>query len=117
MSTCRRFAVGGRVMLAVSAGLLVVASPAAGHDWYVGLVSPAGERCCSDRDCQPVDHRYDARTGALEVAVEEVWVQVDPRAVLPTASPDGDAHACFWRWWMVRKMTPMIRCVILPGDS
>lgn len=102
-------------LLAAASG--AVGEPARAHDWYTGLVSPAGESCCTDRDCQPVDHRYAPRSGRLEVAIEGTWVAVDPRAILPVASPDNSAHACFWRWWMVRKMTPMIRCVILPGNS
>lgn len=104
-----------RSCLALLAALGRAATPAAAHGWYTDLVSPSGERCCSEDDCRPVEHRYDPKTGQLEL--EGTWVVVDPRAVLPMSSPDGNAHACFWRWWMVRKMTPMIRCVILPGNS
>lgn len=94
----------------------LLAAPANGHDWYWGLKSPGGESCCTERDCQPVDHRYNRETGRLEVGIEGVWVMVDPDKVVQTPPTDGSAHACFERHWMLKKMTPLIRCIILPGE-
>jgi len=101
--------------------LLLALLPSAGaveaHDWYTGLTSPAGEPCCSGRDCEPADHRYDRATGRLEVEIAGTWVPVDSRAVLSVPAPDGRAHVCWWRHWTISgSMTPEIRCVILPGD-
>ncbi len=91
--------------------------PAAAHDWYQDLKAPSGERCCDGRDCVPVGHRNDPGSGRLEVEIDGRWVPVDPASLVAVPSPDGEAHACFWRHWMARTMTPMIRCVILPGES
>jgi hypothetical protein len=64
-----------------------------------------------------VDHRYDAATGRLEVAIEGVWVLVDPSTLVAVPAPDGNAHACYARSWLRNRMTPVIRCVILPGEA
>ena len=54
--------------------------------------------------------------GRLELGIGGVWVPLDPATLLTIPSPDGRAHACFeWRW-MLRDMTPVVRCVILPGE-
>lgn len=106
-----------RSILAIVAALSAPAGPAAAHDWYEGLTSPAGERCCNGRDCVPVGHRYASGSGRLEVEIDGRWVAVDPGALVAVPSPDGEAHACFWRHWMARTLTPMIRCVVLPGES
>ena len=42
--------------------LVAKTAPSAAHDWYSGLVSPTGQRCCSGRDCVPVAHRYNPGT-------------------------------------------------------
>lgn len=107
----RRAALAG-----VPLALGLLAAPAAAHDWYTGLASPSGERCCTENECEPVDHRYDPESHRLEVGINGVWVPVDPAKVVAVPSPDGAAHACFERHWMVRKMTPLIRCIILPVD-
>lgn len=86
------------------------------HDWYTGLESPAGERCCSDRDCVPVAHRYVSATQRVEVRIDGVWWPVENATLVALPSPDGMAHACFARLWMNRQMTPVIRCIILPGE-
>src|SRR4051812_43369906 len=84
--------------------------------------------CCSMKDCQPVGHRYTGIKG-LEIQIGEVWFVVNPASVLPLSSPDNDAHACYYygrtrnvdessknylNWYVTG---PVIRCVILPGDS
>ena len=103
--------------LALSAASCAVPAPAAAHDWYEGLSSPGGEPCCTDRDCQAVDHRLDPATRRLEVGIEGVWVPVDPARLVSVPSPDGAAHACFERRWTRNRMTPVVRCVILPGEA
>lgn len=97
--------------------LLVPVGAAEAHDWYTELASPSGEACCTSRDCQPADHRYDPASGRLEVRVAGMWVPVERSALLPVPSPDGRAHVCWWRHWTIHKtMKPEIRCVILPGE-
>ena len=100
-------------------GLLLAANPASAHDWYSDLWSPSGERCCTSRDCRPVDHRYDRETGRLELGIEGVWVPVDPDKLVSIPSTDGSAHACYKRRWSEegKKIAPLIRCVILPGEA
>ncbi len=106
-----------RPELALLAALAAtIPAPAAAHDWYEGLRSPGGERCCTGRDCQRVDHRYNPETRRLELGIEGVWVPVDPARLVAVPSPDGAAHACFERHWMLKKMTPVVRCFILPGE-
>ena len=91
-------------------------APASAHDWYTGLTSPTGETCCNGRDCQAVDERYDPQTQRHEIGIEGVWVPVDPAKLLSVPSPDGFPHACFERVWIGRQMTPIVRCIILPGE-
>jgi hypothetical protein len=110
----RRVDVAGSVLLAVSCATL---APTAGaHDWYEDLKAPRGGMCCTDRDCQPVDHRYNPEKRRTEVGIDGTWVPVDPAELVPVPSVDGSAHACFERRWALGKMTPVIRCVILPGE-
>jgi hypothetical protein len=80
-------------------------------------VSPGGAICCTSRDCRPVDHRYDPRSRRLEVGIGGSWVPVDPAKLVAVPSPDGAAHACFEWNWTGRRMAPVIRCVILPGEA
>jgi hypothetical protein len=98
------------------------------HDWYTVLKAEDGASYCSMKDCHPVDHRYTGIKG-LEVQIGEVWFVVNPGSVLPVSSPDNNAHACYYygstrnvdesskyylNWYVTG---PVIRCVILPGDS
>jgi hypothetical protein len=103
--------------LVASAGTLALTPPAEAHDWYTELASPSGEACCTRRDCEAADHRYDTVSGRLEVRVAGMWVPVDRGALLPVPSPDGRTHVCWWRHWTIdKRMKPEIRCVILPGE-
>jgi hypothetical protein len=76
----------------------------------------SGSGKLTDRDCQPVDHRYNPEKRRTEVGIDGTWVPVDPAELVPVPSVDGSAHACFERRWARGKMTPVIRCVILPGE-
>jgi hypothetical protein len=94
-------------------------APALGHDWYTGLKTPNGVSCCNQGDCRPVGHRYSPE-GGHEVDLEGLWVHVDPQVILPIASPDGQTHACFSRYWWTDPPTKIyvnLRCVILGGES
>lgn len=90
---------------------------AAAHDWYTELSSPQGEACCNDLDCEPVPMRHNSETSTLELELGGLWIPVDWSKVLDRPSPDGAAHTCWWRSWYARKLTPMIRCIILPSAS
>lgn len=112
--TLRTAAVRTKIAFAV---LAMLTGPALAHDWLTGLTSPAGEPCCREDDCLAVDHRYDAATKRLEVAIEGVWVPVDPATLVAVPTPNGSAHACYARSWLRNRMTPVLRCVILPGEA
>ena len=116
------------VTLATIMFLMDASKEVSGHDWYTNLKAKDGASCCSMKDCQPVGHRYTGIKG-LEVQIGEVWFVVNPASVLPVSSPDNDAHACYYygstrnvdessknylNWYVTG---PVIRCVILPGDS
>ena len=104
-------------VLALLALSVTTATTAEAHSWYEGLTSPSGERCCSGPpDCPPVPQRYNAQTRRTEVGIDGLWVPVDPDKLVSTPSADGAAHACFWRRWEEGKETPVIRCIILPGN-
>jgi hypothetical protein len=98
---------------------LLLASPALAHDWYTGLQSPmTGKSCCNDRDCRPVEHRYNPTLGRLEVEVQGHWFPVDPATILTLPSPDGGVHACYSLTWQSdRTALPTFHCVILPGST
>ena len=83
------------------------------HDWYRGLLSPAGHSCCGERDCRPVRYRLDAATGREEIEANGRWWPVDHGKVLPLTAPDGGAHAC----WQEPRGKPEFRCIILPGEA
>jgi len=88
------------------------AAPAAAHDWYTGLKSPAGVSCCNQRDCRSVSMCVlpDRREGLL---VEDACRPIPRDKVLGVASPDGAAHAC----WTYLNGLPDLQCVILPGEA
>ena len=92
-------------------------SPCGSPGWLTGLISPVGEPCCDGSDCPPVDHRYDAATRELQVLIEGTWIAVDPATLVAMPTPDGGAHACYGRSWLRNQMTPVVRCVILPGEA
>lgn len=95
----------------------VVTSTSSAHDWFSDLKSPSGDRCCTDRDCEYADHRYNPQSRRLEVGIEGMWLPVDPNTIVQTPSADGNAYACYQRrWFRGTKMPPLVRCVILPGE-
>lgn len=106
-----------RVLLPTLTLTMLAAVPAGAHGWLSGLTSPAGERCCDDRDCPAVEHRYRRDAGQLEVLIDGKWIAVDPATLVAIPTPDGRAHACYGRSWTNNVMTPVVRCVILPGEA
>src|SRR5580765_687919 len=95
--------------------LLLCPVAAQAHDWYTTLKSPAGEPCCDERDCQPVEYRQDGQHVEGEVLVGGNWLPVDWKHVVTVPSPDGRAHVCWWPDWVDGRPIPQIRCIILPG--
>jgi hypothetical protein len=91
--------------------MLATAAPARAHDWYTGLLSPSGLKCCDDRDCRPVPYRLNVETGREEIEANGRWWPVELDKVLALATPDGGAHAC----WDNPRGKPRFRCIILPG--
>ena len=106
-----------RALLPVLTMTLLGPAPVGAHGWLTGLTSPGGELCCDDRDCPAVDHRYSREAGQLEVLIDGRWIAVDPATLVPIPTPDGQAHACYGRSWTNNVMTPVVRCVILPGEA
>jgi hypothetical protein len=98
------------------------------HDWYSGLIAEDGIPCCDKRDCHPVGHRNTESKG-LEIEIGGVWIPVRPQTVLQTISPDTSAHACYYygskmnldlrshNYLKSETTGPIIRCVVLPGNS
>lgn len=99
-----------RRVLVLALGLAAAGtSPVAAHSFYTGLRSPTGIPCCDSRDCRPVDLR---ETGhGDEIFANGDWYPVEQAKVLPTSSPDGQAHAC----WGNQIGKPAFLCIILPG--
>lgn len=94
------------------AALFVATQPTA-HDWYTDLSSNRGQPCCDDRDCRGVAYRLNHKTGREEIRANGRWWPIEWDKVLPVASPDGDAHAC----WDSPRGKPDFRCIILPGQA
>jgi hypothetical protein len=86
---------------------------ASAHDWYEGLRSPTGLRCCDRRDCRLVPYRLNGETGQEEIEANGRWWPVEHDKVLPLTAPDGKAHAC----WLRRRGRPDFRCIVLPGTA
>ncbi len=102
-----------RYQLLVGA-ILLTSSPIAAHSWYGGLMDPYGQNCCENRDCHRVEMCRTKR-GDPGVEIGPVCVEIPWNRVLEISSPDGQAHAC---WSHVRgEPAPIVRCVILPGES
>jgi hypothetical protein len=81
----------------LTAAALALTSPSLAHDWFSELHSPAGQKCCGDNDCRPVESRYNARSGQLELRLDRIWVPIDyDKVVREQFSPDGKYYAC-WR--------------------
>jgi hypothetical protein len=96
----------------------LLAPAAEAHDWYEALRAPDGSACCNGHDCERVSVRTNDETGDQELLLGESWTKVDWAKVLPDPSPDSKAHACWWRSWEGNdRMTPVVRCIIMPGLS
>ena len=81
----------------LAATVLTLTSPSLAHDWFSELRSPAGQKCCGQKDCRPVESRYNAGSGQLELRLDRIWVSIDyNKVVREQFSPDGKYYAC-WR--------------------
>jgi hypothetical protein len=115
------------IALATTSLFVVASSHVSAHDWYIDLKAEDGISCCSMKDCHPVLHRY-TESNDLEVQIGRYWIVVSSELVLSVSSPDSDAHACYYYGrgqhfnesrnyldWELKG--PIIRCVVLPGNS
>lgn len=107
--------------------MVVLATPAAAHDWYSDLISERGVSCCHDEDCRPVPSEY--RGGQLYGYIEELdsWLPVPAQSTAfrlhepydydgpksPVYSTDGQTHACITGL----SNRPRVRCWIPPGSG
>ena len=81
----------------LTATVLTLTSPSLAHDWFSELRSPNGYKCCGQNDCRPVESRYNAQSGELEIQLDRMWVPIDyTKVVREQFSPDGRYYAC-WR--------------------
>jgi hypothetical protein len=81
----------------LTATALTLTSPSMAHDWFSGLYSPTAQKCCGANDCRPVESRYNAQSGQLELRLDRIWVPIDyDKVVREHFSPDGKYYAC-WR--------------------
>jgi hypothetical protein len=104
------------IFLAGLCWLLGFTTTTSAHDWYAGLTSCTGERCCNGLDCEAVDQRYNGQSRQLELEIGGNWYPIESSKLLSVPCPDGQAHAGFERHWRERRMTPVFRCIILPGE-
>jgi hypothetical protein len=72
------------------------------HDGYLLWMQPPkpGVSCCSDKDCFPVDARYDEKRKMWQAKIEGEWRDIPPEIILDpkkpeNATPDGSSHACW----------------------
>jgi hypothetical protein len=96
----------------------LTSTPALAHDLYTGLKDPAGRDCCGGHDCRPVDMcvTHDGKAGLLIVPPD--CSVIEPHAILPLPSPDGQAHVCLGTSFDLRTSTRRYqRCVLLPGSA
>jgi hypothetical protein len=66
----------------LTAAALTLTSPILAHDWFSELHSPAGQKCCGENDCRPVESRYNAQSGQLELRLDRMWVPIDYNKVV-----------------------------------
>ena len=65
------------IFLAGLCWLLGFTTTASAHDWYTGLTSPTGERCCNGLDCEAVDQRYNGQSRQLELGIGGNWYPIE----------------------------------------
>ena len=81
----------------LTATVLILTSPSLAHDWFSELRSPTGQKCCGQNDCPPVQSRYNAKSGQIELQLDPMWVPIDYKKVVRDQfSPDGKYYSC-WR--------------------
>jgi hypothetical protein len=86
------------------ANALVVAVPAAAHDWYP-------HACCHDVDCAPVDQAETLPDGSLRLTSRVGTTDVPP-SFPRQDSPDGQMHICMVRYSHLDGMKPV--CFFVP---
>jgi hypothetical protein len=90
------------------------------HPIYENWQRPDGRgSCCSNMDCRPVAYR--SHSGGIDIRIEELggaWHPVPPQAILPFASFDAEAHACYQlrACHAYEGCRLAIRCVVLPAN-
>lgn len=74
------------------------------HNGYEKWMQPPRPlvSCCNDRDCEPVEGRYDEHRRTYQAKIEGQWVDIPDSIILDrrnpdNASPDGSFHACWDR--------------------
>jgi len=103
---------------AVDGATLAESGHGLNHSTYESWQRPDGKgSCCNDFDCRPVVYR--SRGGGVEIRIAELggtWHRVPPQAILPFASFDADAHACYQLagCHSDEGCRASFRCVVLP---
>jgi hypothetical protein len=68
------------------------ANTASTHEFYKNRYSPSGASCCNDRDCAPVEVRWNEERMQLEVLLQGRWWPAEDPAWYLGVSPDGSWH-------------------------
>jgi hypothetical protein len=64
-----------------------------------------------------VETRINA-AGDSEILVGQSWLPIDWTKVIDRPGPDDRIHVCWSPYWPLGgTMIPIVRCIILPGDS
>lgn len=110
------------IALFVGAAIGGAALAESGHDrnhaTYEAWQRPDGKgSCCNNFDCRPVAYRNSG--SFVEIRIVELggtWHRVPAAAILPFASFDADAHACYLLAGCHADAgcRPSFRCVVLP---
>lgn len=123
----------GSAALALIAGLLLTAPPAAAHelmqdgdpsnDWIDGLKNTSGHACCGNNDCRPAvaGSLTSSPEGRLQVEIGGRRFTVPEASIVPDISPDG-------RIWVCPDLRPVleggytysirgVRCLLLPPTT
>ena len=74
------------------------------HDGYTQWTQPhrPGTSCCNKQDCEPVEARFDEKTGRYYARIGREWREIPAHIVLDPRkpenhNPDGSFHACWNR--------------------
>ena len=90
------------------------------HEKYKEWETPSGSSCCDEKDCRQVPCREGINASGeteFHAFILGQWRRVPPLVVRPYASPDFEAHACYWADYDSEGGYVIIRCFVAPRNS